>query len=93
MWWLIIIGIVIGSVIIYSIETDSLADFIDFLDDIEFINKDIDFRIPLSQFKRYYQIDPDKWETHDFHVTYDGKYDIGFSVFGRIQYFFSAQQA
>ena len=63
-------------------------DMHDFLDDTGFI-AEVDFRIPYKQFRQYYRIDPEKWETHAFHVTYDKKYDIGFSVPGRIQYFFT----
>ena len=63
-------------------------DMHDFLDNTGFI-AEVDFRIPYKQFRQYYRIDPEKWTTHAFHVTYDKKYDIGFSVPGRIQYFFT----
>lgn len=70
---------------------DAWEDFMDFLEDIEFTNE-VDFRIPLKQFRQYYKVDPKKWQLHDFYVTYDSKYDIGFSFFGKIQYFFSLKK-
>lgn len=90
----VIVGVVIVVILCVFIHENLIDielffdDMHDFLDNTGFI-ADVDFRIPYKQFRQYYRIDPEKWTTHEFHVTYDKKYDIGFSVPGRIQYFFT----
>ena len=89
----VVISVIIGVLTCFItenwIDIECLFDDIhDFLDHTGFI-AEVDFRIPYKQFRQYYRIDPEKWTTHAFHVTYDKKYDIGFSVPGRIQYFFT----
>lgn len=85
----VIIGVLIYFISEYWIDIEFFFDDIhDVFEDSGFI-ADVDFRIPYKQFRQYYRIDPEKWTTHKFHVTYDKKYDIGFSVPGRIQYFFT----
>ena len=85
----VILGVLIHFIYANWIDIELFFDDMhDFLDNTGFI-ADVDFRIPYKQFRQYYRIDPEKWTTHEFHVTYDKKYDIGFSVPGRIQYFFT----